>query len=53
MAPNEAELKGLTIAGPAGDAAAYKTLLQRLTALLRAYYKARLARIGRPGRVGR
>jgi RNA polymerase sigma-70 factor, ECF subfamily len=47
MAPNEAELKGLMIAGLAGDAAAYKSLLERLTALLRGYYKARLARIGR------
>ena len=47
MAPNEAELKGLMIAGLAGDSAAYKTLLQRLTALLRAYYKSRLARVGR------
>jgi hypothetical protein len=44
---NETELRGLMIAGLAGDAAAYKTLLERLTALLRGYYKARLARIGR------
>jgi RNA polymerase sigma-70 factor (ECF subfamily) len=47
MAPNEAELRGLMIAGLDGDAAAYKTLLERLTALLRGYYKVRLARIGR------
>jgi RNA polymerase sigma-70 factor (ECF subfamily) len=35
------------VAGLAGDSAAYRTLLQRLTALLRGYFKARLARIGR------
>jgi RNA polymerase sigma-70 factor (ECF subfamily) len=47
MVPNETELKGLMIAGLAGDSAAYKTLLERLTALLRGYYKAKLTRIGR------
>jgi hypothetical protein len=34
MAPNEAELKGLMIPGLASDLAAYKTLLQCLTAPL-------------------
>jgi RNA polymerase sigma-70 factor, ECF subfamily len=47
MTPQEPELKGLMIAGLAGDATAYKRLLQRLTGLLRGYYKARLASIGR------
>lgn len=47
MAANEAELSGLMRAGQRGDAAAYRTLLSRLSANLRAYYKGRLARIGR------
>ncbi len=34
-------------AGLAGDAGAYRALLNRLSASLRAYYKTRLARIGR------
>jgi RNA polymerase sigma-70 factor, ECF subfamily len=47
MATIEAELKNLMVAGLAGDAAAHRTLLDRLSRRLRAYYKGRLARIGR------
>ena len=47
MAANEAELRALMKAGLGGDAAAYRSLLSRLSANLRAYYKGRLARIGR------
>ena len=47
MATIEAELRNLMIAGLAGDAAAHRTLLDRLSRRLRAYYKGRLARIGR------
>src|SRR5882672_5421479 len=43
----EAELKCLMIAGLAGNAAAHRRLLDRLSGRLRAYYKSRLARIGR------
>ncbi len=44
---SEAELGGLMRAGMQGDAAAYRALLGGLSAALRAYYKRRLARIGR------
>src|SRR5450759_469819 len=47
MAASEAELRALMRASLAGDAAAYRTLLSRLSANLRAYYKGKLARIGR------
>lgn len=47
MAANEAELRALMKASLAGDAPAHHALLNRLAANLRAYYKARLARIGR------
>ena len=47
MAANEAELRALMKACLAGDAAAHRALLSRLAADLRAYYKTRLARIGR------
>jgi len=47
MAAGEAELRALMKASLAGDGAAYRTLLNRLSANLRAYYKSRLARIGR------
>ena len=47
MAANETELRALMKASLAGDAAAYRTLLSRLSGNLRAYYKGRLARIGR------
>ena len=47
MAANEAELRALMKAGLGGDAAAYRAVLSQLSAILRAYYKGRLARIGR------
>ncbi len=47
MASNEAALRALMKAGLDGDSAAHRTLLDRLSGQLRAYYKARLARIGR------
>ena len=47
MAANETEIRALMRAGLRGDAAAYRALLSRLSASLRAYYKGRLARIGR------
>ncbi len=47
MTAPEAELKALMIASLGGDAAAHRTLLSRLSGHLRAYYKGRLARIGR------
>lgn len=43
----EPELKALMAASLGGDAAAYRTLLDRLSGHLRAYYKGKLARIGR------
>jgi RNA polymerase sigma-70 factor, ECF subfamily len=47
MAANEAELRTLMKVSLAGDAAAYRSLLSRLSGNLRAYYKGKLARIGR------
>jgi RNA polymerase sigma-70 factor (ECF subfamily) len=47
MPTDEAELKALMVAGLAGDAAAYRNLLDRLSRRLRAYYKGRLAGFGR------
>jgi len=47
QATTESELKNLMVAGLAGDAAAHRTLLDRVSRRLRAYYKGRLARIGR------
>ena len=47
MIAHEADLRALMRASLRGDAAAYRTLLNRLSANLRAYYKGRLARIGR------
>lgn len=47
MAANEAELKALMEASLGGDAVAYRTLLSRVSANLRAYYKGRLACAGR------
>jgi RNA polymerase sigma-70 factor (ECF subfamily) len=47
MVANEPELRALMKASLRGDAAAYRYLLSRLSANLRAYYKGRLARIGR------
>ncbi len=43
----ETELRGLMIAGLAGDAAAHRALLERLSGQLRAYFKGQLNRIGR------
>jgi len=47
MTSNEAALRALMLAGLDGDAIAHRTLLDRLSRHLRAYYKGRLARIGR------
>src|SRR5664279_5654358 len=47
MAANETELRALMRASVAGDALAHRTLLSRLSASLRAYYKSRHARGGR------
>ena len=44
---DEPELRALMLAGLDGDAAAHKSLLARLAAESRAYFKGRLARIGR------
>ncbi len=47
MTTHEAELRALMTAGLNGDAAAHRALLDRLSRHLRAYYKNKLARIGR------
>lgn len=47
MTLNEAELKQLMLAGLDGNSAAYRTLLDRLSRVLRCYYRAKLSRIGR------
>jgi RNA polymerase sigma-70 factor (ECF subfamily) len=44
---SEIELKGLMLASLDGDAASYRALLDRLSSRLRAYYKGKLARVGR------
>lgn len=44
---DEPELRILMLAGLDGDAAAHKTLLTRLSAYLRAYFKGKLIRIGK------
>jgi RNA polymerase sigma-70 factor (ECF subfamily) len=44
---SETELKGLMLASLDGDAASYRSLLDRLSSRLRAYYKGKLARVGR------
>lgn len=44
---NEGELKQLMLASLDGNSAAYRTLLDRLSRLLRSYYRAKLSRIGR------
>src|SRR6266550_66933 len=41
------ELKALMVASLGGDAGAYRSLLDRLSSRLRAYYKGKLARVGR------
>lgn len=47
MTAKEVELRALMTAGLNGDAAAHRALLDRLSRHLRAYYKDKLARIGR------
>lgn len=47
MTTHEIELKVLMLASLDGDAASHRALLGRLSHRLRAYYKAKLARIGR------
>lgn len=47
MTASEPQLKALMTASLAGDAAAHRALLGHLSGRLRAYYKGRLARIGR------
>lgn len=47
MVTREAELRALMTTGLAGDAAAHRVLLDRLSRHLRAYYKGRLTRAGR------
>jgi RNA polymerase sigma-70 factor (ECF subfamily) len=44
---SEAELKALMLASLDGEAASYRSLLDRLSSRLRAYYKGKLARAGR------
>jgi len=47
MATGEAELRALMLAGLKGDSQAHRSLLSNLTGRLRAYYKGKLAGIGR------
>lgn len=47
MTTTEAALRGLMLAALDGDAASHRALLDRLSSRLRAYYKGKLARIGR------
>ena len=47
MRAHEPELRRLMIAGQAGDAAAYRTLLDHLSRHLRGYYKSKLINYGR------
>src|SRR5258708_23076295 len=47
MTNDEVELKALMLASQDGDAASHRALLDRLSRRLRAYYKGKLARIGR------
>ncbi len=47
MMAAEAELKGLMLAALDGDSASHRTLLNRLSSRLRAYYKSKLARVGK------
>lgn len=47
MIASELELRRLMRAGLDGDASAYRTLLDRLSRHLRAYYRGKLTRIGR------
>src|SRR6266436_236571 len=47
MTIHEAELKALMLASLDGDAASHRALLERLSRRLRAYYKGKLAGVGR------
>src|ERR1700737_400823 len=47
MTTLETELKELMLASLDGDAASHRALLERLSRRLRAYYKGKLARVGR------
>src|SRR5258707_6742129 len=47
MATHEIELKALMLASLDGDAASHRALLDRLSRRLRAYYKGKLAGLGR------
>ena len=47
MTTHEIELKALMLASLDGDAASHRALLERLSSRLRAYYKGKLARVGR------
>jgi RNA polymerase sigma-70 factor, ECF subfamily len=47
MTTVEKELKALMLASQDGNAASHRLLLERLSRHLRAYYKSKLARIGR------
>jgi RNA polymerase sigma-70 factor (ECF subfamily) len=47
MTTQEIELKALMLASLEGDAASYRALLNQLSSRLRAYYKGKLARVGR------
>ncbi len=47
MASDEPELRAMMVSSLGGDAAAHRVLLTRLSSRLRAYYKGKLAHIGR------
>src|SRR6266849_630652 len=47
ISSNEPQLRALMLAGLDGDEASHKSLLTKLSAYLRAYFKGQLARIGR------
>ena len=47
MTTHEIELKALMLASLDGDAASHRALLDRLSRRLRAYYKGKLAGVGR------
>ena len=47
ISSEEPELRALMLAGLGGDEASHKSLLMKLSAYLRAYFKGQLARIGR------
>jgi RNA polymerase sigma-70 factor (ECF subfamily) len=47
MTTDEDELKALMLASLDGDPASHRALLDRLSRRLRAYYKGKLARVGR------